>query len=205
LMETAGAGLLTLAGVLTNTGTVVASGGTLTIAKAISGAGLVEVDGGRVDFVTSTTQAVTFTGHGGVLELGRSQAYAAAITGFSKTPGKTSLDLDDITYVDPAQATFSGTKTGGILTVSDGVHTAGITLQGNFLSSSFVTASDGHGGVLVTTAAPPAPVPPQAHAPPLRFIEAMAGLGAPASEAVTSRFAQPAREGLLGAPRTQIA
>ena len=205
LMETTGAGLLTLAGVVTNTGTVVASGGTLTIARAISGTSLVEVDGGRLDLATSTTQAVTFTTRGGVLELGRSQTYAAAITGFSKTPGKTSLDLDDITYVDPAQASFSGTKTGGVLTVSDGVHTASIALQVNFLSSGFVTASDNHGGVLVTTAPPPAPIPPQTPISPHRLIEAMAGLGAPASNTVICRLAPPARENLLSGPRTQIA
>jgi hypothetical protein len=41
-------------------------------------------------------------------------------------------------------------NSGGVLTVSDGVHTADIALLGQYAASSFVTASDGHGGTLIT-------------------------------------------------------
>jgi hypothetical protein len=43
--------------------------------------------------------------------------------------------------------TFSGTSTGGTLTVTDGTHTAEIALSGNYLASSFVASADGSGGV----------------------------------------------------------
>ena len=35
------------------------------------------------------------------------------------------------------------------LTVTDGTHTANIALLGNYLASTFVASSDGHGGTLV--------------------------------------------------------
>ena len=38
------------------------------------------------------------------------------------------------------------------LNVSDGIHSAHIPLLGNYMASSFATASDGHGGTLVTEA-----------------------------------------------------
>ena len=38
----------------------------------------------------------------------------------------------------------------GTLTVTDGVHTASIQLLGQYTASEFATASDGHGGTLIT-------------------------------------------------------
>jgi hypothetical protein len=40
--------------------------------------------------------------------------------------------------------------TGGTLTLTDGRHAASIALLGNYMAGSFVTAADGHGGMLVT-------------------------------------------------------
>jgi hypothetical protein len=37
----------------------------------------------------------------------------------------------------------------GTLTVTDGSHTANIALLGNYLASTFVASSDGHGGTNV--------------------------------------------------------
>ena len=49
---------------------------------------------------------------------------------------------------------------GGILSVSDALHTANIALLGNYLASTFVASSDGHGGTVVVDpvlgASPPA-------------------------------------------------
>jgi hypothetical protein len=41
-------------------------------------------------------------------------------------------------------------KLGDTLSVTDGTHTANIALLGNYLASSFVSSSDGHGGTLIT-------------------------------------------------------
>ncbi len=74
--------------------------------------------------------------------------YTAGITGFSHTGGA-QLDLRDIGFVSAGEATYSGNTTTGVLTVTDGTHTAHITLRGNYTTSSFIAASDGHGGVLI--------------------------------------------------------
>jgi hypothetical protein len=57
------------------------------------------------------------------------------------------IDLTNLTY-SPATTTvsFSGTTTGGTLTVSNGAQSANISLLGNYLAAAFVTASDGNIG-----------------------------------------------------------
>ena len=54
------------------------------------------------------------------------------------------IDLTNLTY-DPAHTTvsFSGTTTGGTLTVSNGVDSVNIALLGNYTAAAFTTASDG--------------------------------------------------------------
>src|SRR5207253_1733374 len=43
---------------------------------------------------------------------------------------------------------------GGTLTVRDGRHAAAFALLGNYIAGSFVAATDGHGGTLITEANP---------------------------------------------------
>ena len=175
LIETTGTGLLTIAGSLVNTGTLAADGGTLVVKGAVTGAGVAMIGGGTLDLVSSFNEAVTFTGATGVLDMGQSQPYAATITGFSRSGG-TSLDFGDIGFVGSTEATFSGTRNSGVLTVTDGTHTAQIKLKGNYTNSTFVASSDGHGGtVVVDSTAKDTVIAPSSS----KFIEAMAGLGAP--------------------------
>ena len=65
------------------------------------------------------------------------------------------LDLKDIGFVSASEASFSGTSSGGVLTVSDGAHTAMIRLTGDYLGDTFEAASDGGGGVAITASATP--------------------------------------------------
>ena len=76
------------------------------------------------------------------------------------------IDFADIDPTKVQQPTYSGTASGGILTVTDGSHTANVALLGNYMASTFVTSSDGHGGTNVVnpsaaetslTVSPPAP------------------------------------------------
>ncbi len=140
-----------------NTGTLLAyKGGTLTLDGAITGKGQAKVEGGTLDVEGAFSEAVTFIGGTGVLELAHSQAYTGTVTNFS-LGGGTSLDLEDIGYTKgKTTATFveNGAKTSGVLTVTDGTHTAKITLAGDFSTSTFTTSSDGHGGTKVVD--PPA-------------------------------------------------
>jgi hypothetical protein len=136
----------------------------------VTSAGSAVISAGTLTFGSSFSEAVAFTGTSGELVLAQSQGYVAQISGFSLTGG-TSLDLKDIGFVSAGEATFSGTATSGVLTVTDGVHTAHITLIGDYLTSTFTASSDGHGGVIVVD-----PRRPASTASPHAFIAAMAGL-----------------------------
>jgi hypothetical protein len=62
------------------------------------------------------------------------------------------LDLPQIAFDAHTTLGFKEDEnlTGGTLTVANGTQTAAIALLGNYMAASFVTATDGHGGTLVT-------------------------------------------------------
>jgi autotransporter passenger strand-loop-strand repeat protein len=132
-------------------GTIIKTGG-----KEIVEAGGVDngatISGGMLEFKTGATAGsaeITFAGKGGVLTLDDSFDFTGLVAGFAKSDN---LDLKDISFVS---STTSETFTqivpdGGVLAVSDGMHTADITLLGNYITQDFHLASDGHGGTLVT-------------------------------------------------------
>jgi hypothetical protein len=161
-------GALTITGAVANAGLLQVGGGVMTVEGAVSGAGTVRILSGTADFASGFSQNVAFTGSTGVLELGKSQTYAGAVSGLAKTGGS-QLDLRDIAYSGSTKASFAGTAASGTLTVTDGTHTAKITLTGDYTASAFTVAPDGHGGTLVKD-------PPGAHAV-AAFADAMAGLG----------------------------
>ena len=163
---------------MANTGTLTVLAGTLTLSGAVTGTGSLDIQGGTANFRSTFSQDVTFGGASGVLELAKSQAYTGQITGFSLT-GATELDLGDIHFAaGTTTATFvdGGSGTGGILTVTDGTHTAHIALVGDYTASTFEFSADGHGGTFVAD-------PPKAAASSVKpanvlpMINAMAGVG----------------------------
>ncbi len=198
IIESVGTGGVLIKSAVGNTGTLEALGGTLTVNGAVSGAGTVRITAGTADFVSTFAENVTFAaGSTGTLELGKSQSYTGSISGFSKT-GANFLDLADIAYsATKTKATYSGTTTSGVLTVTDGTHTSKITLTGNYTASTFVAVSDGHGGTLIhdpAKAVASAPIsPPWWHgpAPLVPFIGAMAGFGVGSAAAASTTFMAP--------------
>jgi hypothetical protein len=150
LIENLSTGGLVIDGAVVNTGTLAAVLGTLTLAGALSGAGELEIDGGTLDLSGAFSGDVTFTdAAGSVLALAHSTTDTVSVTGFSTT-GASSFDLQDIVFDEGTRASFTGTATSGVLTVTDGTHTAKLTLEGNYTASTFTVGSDGHGGTLVT-------------------------------------------------------
>ncbi len=146
LIEATGAGGMTIESALANNGMLLVSSTTLTEQDAVSGTGSAEIkSGGTLTFMSAFSENVGFIGTGGELVLFQSQGYSATVSGFSRS-GSTSLDLRDIGFVSASEATWSG----GVLTVTDGTHTAHINLAGRFSGSTFIASSDGHGGVLIT-------------------------------------------------------
>jgi hypothetical protein len=213
LIEAAGAGGNgVIDSAVRNTGTLAAAGGTLTVNGAVTGAGSATINGGTLDFTSKFNENVKFTGQGGQLVLADSQAYTRKISGFSLT-GKTSLDLGDIGFVSSTEATFSGTTRSGVLTVTDGTHTAKINLVGDYLGSTFTAAGDGHGGTIVVDrpsagrpVADPAAATPTALAPVHQFVTAMAALGAGSAGAMhAAADAWRAPASMLTAPRMHMA
>jgi len=143
-----GAGGLTIAGAVDNSGHLAVNGGALEVKGAVTGSGYGEVVTGTLKLDQAFNQNVLFTnGSTGTLELAQGQAYTAGrITGLSNR-GANSIVLDDIAYV--AGVTTWGlidqTQTSAILTITDGTHTAAITLAG-FPDYNFAAGS-GPGGV----------------------------------------------------------
>ncbi len=138
-----------------NTGVLASQGGDLTVLGAVTGAGQGVIRGGILAFGSSFGENVTFH-KSGVLQLAQAQGYGGLISGFTRT-GSTELDLRDIGFVGPGEASYSGDKSGGVLTVSDGTHTAQIHMIGNYLGSTFTAGGDGHGGVDIIDQAAPKP------------------------------------------------
>jgi len=127
----------------------VSSGGTINGAT-ISGATL-EIESGGL----TGNNPITYAG-GAALILDASANFAAKIAGF--TLGDF-LDLKDVAFGSSTSMGFveDGSNLSGTLTVTDGTHTAHITLLGNYSPTQFTSASDGHNGTVITD--PPAPAP----------------------------------------------
>jgi hypothetical protein len=146
-----GSAQLIVDGALANKGVLAVGGGLLDVQGAVRGNGAVSISGGVAEFDGTFDENVTFTGASGTLRLGESSGYHGAVTGLSPTGGA-QLDLKDVSFVGAGEATFAGTSSGGTLTVTGASTQAKVTLFGNYLASTFVAASDGHGGTLVSAA-----------------------------------------------------
>jgi hypothetical protein len=186
-IEVVDGGAVSVESALDNTGTVLVTNGTLTLAGAVTGAGVAQIKGGVLDAAGSFDENVAFTGGTGVLKLADSQGYTSGqISGFSTTGGM-SLDLQDIGFTSGiTTATFSGTSTSGVLTVTNGTQTAAINLTGDYLASTFTTSADTSGGTTVVDPTGPAVVQ--------RFVEATARM-APTAAATATRAGE-ARDAL---------
>ena len=103
-------------------------------------------NGAIVDLIGSSAAAVTFAGSSGMLQLDHPAGFSG---GFA---GQDQIDLTSVAF--SSNMTLgdlpNAGNLGGTLNVSDGVHHASLALLGQYMASSFVTASDGHGGTLVS-------------------------------------------------------
>lgn len=115
------------------------SGGTLA-GVTISG-GIVEIKNGGAVLGTVVFQT------SGTLQLWNSTSFGGAISGLA-TPTQL-VDLMDIAYSSSTTVSYAGDTTSGTLSVSDGIHTANLSLLGNYVTENFKIASDGHGGTFL--------------------------------------------------------
>ena len=174
--------ILTVAGAIANDGVLTAGGGALIVEGAVTGAGKLVINGGFAQFDSTFSQRVRFGAGGGELVLAHSQDFAGHVFNFA--PGGAEFDLKDIGFVSSSEATFKAYARGGVLTVSDGTHTARIHLNGDFTGAAWKVSSDGGGGVFVDV------LPSGASAP--AFASAMASLGGGGGATATAA-ADPSR------------
>jgi hypothetical protein len=123
------------------------AGGTSVLDPSI-GAPQVQVAAGTiVDIPAAYAGSAVFSGSTGTLRLENSSSFTGTVAGMAAND---ILDLADINFATLQAPSFhNATASGGTLTVTDGSHTANIALLGNYLASTFVAASDGHGGTSV--------------------------------------------------------
>jgi hypothetical protein len=105
-------------------------------------------DGGTLEISTPSNQTVSFAGGTGELKLDDPAAFGGHIAGFSATPF--SSDVIDLVGIDFTSPGFTGSydAAGHLLTMSDGTHSASLTLD--YFSNVLNFASDGHGGTAIT-------------------------------------------------------
>ena len=114
----------------------------------MSGAGQATIRGGTLNLRSSFSENVYF------VSAARWNTRTGAITGLRRDDlrlfhsGADRFDLRDIAFKSASEASFSGDRGGGELTVTDGTHTAHIYLAGDYAASTFVASSDGHGGTM---------------------------------------------------------
>jgi hypothetical protein len=116
--------------------------------------------GATLELASAYPGTVSFASSTGTLKLDNSASFAGTVAGMS---GQDTLDLADINFATVGTPTFKGTSTGGVLTVSDGSHTANIALLGNYIASTFTVSSDGHGGTYVVDPPTTSPVLSPSH------------------------------------------
>jgi hypothetical protein len=109
--------------------------------------------GSTLELTGAASGSVTFSGATGSLILDHSTAFSAQISGFTGDgilSSSDQIDLRDIGFGAGTTVSYTGTSSGGTLTVSDAEdHTAKIALAGNYTSSTFSLSSDGSGGTVV--------------------------------------------------------
>jgi hypothetical protein len=111
----------------------VAAGETITLGSAYAG---------TVSFLSDT----------GTLKLENSSSFTGTVAGLT---GQDAIDLADVGFGVNSTLGYSANAdhSGGTLSVGDGTHMASIALLGSYMASTFVAASDGHGGTLISEAA----------------------------------------------------
>lgn len=135
---------------------IVHSGGTEYVSAGGSING-VTIRGGIVDLASGAlvgSKDLTFSG-GGELVLNDAIDFGGLVAGFGASD---SIDLVDIKFVATGKhktkltwtQLTSGTSASGTLAVSQGGHTADITLLGQYVAGNFSLQSGGFGGTLVT-------------------------------------------------------
>ncbi|MBR0858016.1 beta strand repeat-containing protein [Bradyrhizobium liaoningense] len=97
-----------------------------------------------------TIDDVIFAGPNATLAFDQASGFTGTISGWQDHDR---IDLGDILFSDGVTSLAyaqNSDNSGGTLTVSDGTHTATLSLLGQYSAADFAISSDGHGGTLIT-------------------------------------------------------
>jgi fibronectin-binding autotransporter adhesin len=142
-------GSVTLTTDVTNDGTIEVHDGALKISGSVAGSGSVKIDSGALFELDGTdTQDIVFAGAGGELQIDGS-SFGGRIVSLEATD---ELDLRSIGYGASTTGTYvsNANNTGGVLTITDGIHSISMTLVGDYRHAHFAGTTDGHSGTLIT-------------------------------------------------------
>ncbi|WP_212001903.1 calcium-binding protein [Bradyrhizobium sp. JYMT SZCCT0180] len=149
-LEATGSGGLVIDSNLDNSGLLWANGADITLNGSVTG-GTALIDGvATIEFEAASSVNVTFDAEAtGTLRLGDSFDFSGIVSGFNEDD---QLHLLDVTFGEGTNVSYveNSEETGGTLTVSDGVHTANISLLGDYSADGFTFAADATTGTLLS-------------------------------------------------------
>jgi hypothetical protein len=130
-------------------GIYAAPGVTLQISSSLSGpSGSATIGtGATLELAAADSASVTFSSSTGMLKLDSPSAFNGVIFNFAgngSLSGSDQIDLKGMNF-NAVQDSY----TNGVLTVTDGTHTAALDFNGSYTLANFKFASDGSGGTIV--------------------------------------------------------
>ena len=149
-LEATGSGGLTIHSDVANSGLLWANGGSFKVDGNVSGTGSARINGvATFEMGGAFGQNVKLdTGADATLKIDHVADFNGTVAGFDSSD---LLDLADVAFGSNTTLEYAANSnnTGGILTVSDGTHTANVALLGQYMAADFVMSADGLGGTLI--------------------------------------------------------
>jgi VCBS repeat-containing protein len=152
VLESTGAGGMTVASAVDNSGDLWANGGDLRLLADVTGNGSATIDGdASLIFNGAAHASVAFHGEGAGTLIVEHAADAGSLVGILGFESNDSLMLGDLAFGANTQLSYSANAlgSGGLLTVDDGVHRAEVNLLGHYSVADFQVTDGGGAGTLV--------------------------------------------------------
>jgi hypothetical protein len=149
-LEATGSGGLVVDSSVHNDGLIWANGGNVTLNAAVSGSGSVQIDGtATVTFGAAVAVNTTLAASAAAtIVMHDSLDFSGVINGLDANDH---IDMTDITFANGVSLSYTANQagTGGVLQVSDGAHSANITLLGQYDAAGFISTADGGSGTSI--------------------------------------------------------
>uniref|UniRef100_UPI0010F595AF beta strand repeat-containing protein n=1 Tax=Ramlibacter sp. 2FC TaxID=2502188 RepID=UPI0010F595AF len=150
-LAASGAGGLVIESGLWNAGHLWANGGNVDVRGAVSGSGSATISGtATLEFGTASDATIAFAdGGSGTLSFDQASGFTGTIAGLAADD---SLQFGELVFGSGTQISYTANaaNTAGRLTVSDGTHTAELTLVGRYAAADFQGSSAEDGNTVVT-------------------------------------------------------